>query len=121
MTNTATVTISVPSWASIEPSESENNSFSVSLVGATENIDGGTYIKKNNKPENDKDYDAMCDSYGNLSGECQLTDVTSIYIWGYGCTLNGVYIDCESEFEDAMEVEISEHTSIILWGVNSNP
>ena len=119
MTNTALVTVAVPSWDGEK--DSFNSSYSVVLSGATENIDGGTYIKKNTTPASDDDYDVMCDSHGNLNGEYPLTDVTSVYIWGCGYTLDGLYFDCEPTHDNATEIEIAEDTEIMLWGVNSNP
>lgn len=120
MAKTASVTVCVPSWAEFNSGEkSGTEAFSVALIGATESIDGGTYIKKNDIPTNSDDYDVMCDGCGNLNGEYPLIDVTSIYIWGYGFTLNGSYYDCEPFYDEATEIEIAQDTEIILWGANS--
>ena len=120
MTNIETVKIVVPSWDS-EESEIPSfvPSFSVALVGITENINGSTHIKKNVFPANDDDYDVRCDSQGNLSGECPLLNVTKVYIWGYGFSLNGEYFDCEEEYNNATEVKITDDTEIMLYGANS--
>lgn len=120
MTNTATTTVVVPSWEGTKSCEkSYLSSFTVSLVGATESVNGSTHIKKNSFPMSSEDYDVKCDSEGKLIGEYPLTNATKVYIWGYGYTLNGSYYECEPIFSGATEVEISENTEIILWGANN--
>ena len=121
MTNKATVRLCVPSWGGVKSGSSSAPSYSVVLLGATESIDGGTQIKKNEFPSHSCDYDARCDSQGNLSGEYPLSNVEKVYIWGHGYTLNGSYYECEPEYDRAAEIEIEEDTEIILWGANIEP
>ena len=109
----------VPSWEWVyyeNPSSASSNT--VSLVGATVTANGGTHIKKNTAPKHSTDYDVRCDSDGNLSGET-LENVTCIYIWGYGYTIDGTFYDCEREYDNATQIEIADDTEITLWGVNS--
>lgn len=119
MTNTVTVNFVVPSWEGVKYTETPLSSFTVSISGATEDINGGTHLKKNTAPMHSTDYDVRCDSKGNLSGEYPLTNVTKVYIWGYGYTLDGSYYECEPIYNDAAEIDISENTEITLWGANS--
>lgn len=110
----------IPSWEGEEGAEASYiPSYSVSLVGATVNVDGGTQIKMNSAPTHSDDYDVRCDGEGKLSGEPLLQGATKVYIWGFGYTLDGSYYDCESVYSDATEIEISEDTEIVLWGANS--
>ena len=109
----------VPTWEWVwheNPSTAATNT--VSLCGASVTIDGGTQIKKNTAPKHSADYDVRCDSDGNLSGET-LENVTRVYIWGYGYALDGTFYDCETEYSDAAEINISNDTEIMLFGVNS--
>lgn len=117
---TTTVRAIIPSWDGEDyNTTSSPSAFSVALIGATESVNGGTHIKKNSAPTHSEDYDVRCDSHGLLRGEVPLADVTKVYIWGYGYTLNGLHYECEPIYSDATEIEITEDTEIVLWGANS--
>lgn len=110
----------IPSWEGAkEDDKSSAPSFSVVLMGAAESVDGSTRIKKNSAPTHSNDYDVCCNSEGELSGEPLLNDVTKVYIWGYGYTLDGSFYDCESIYNNATEIELSNDMEIVLWGANS--
>lgn len=123
----ATVKTIIPSWegetvleeGEISPETPLSPSFTIELIGATVNIDGGTHIKKNSAPTHSTDYDVRCDSEGNLNGESSLTNVNTIYIWGYGYTLNGSYYECEPFYDEATEIKVTQSTELVLWGANS--
>jgi hypothetical protein len=117
---TTTAKAIIPSWEGVRYIDIPSTpSYTVSLIGATEKVNGGTHIKKNSAPTHSADYDVRCDSEGNLSGVSPLTDATKVYIWGYAYTLDGSYYECEPIYDNATEIEISEDTEIVLWGANS--
>lgn len=119
----ATVSAIIPSWEGAKGAEPSSSVpfplFVISILGATESVDGGTYLKKNTVPTHDGDFDIRCDSQGALSGDVPLSNVSKVYIWGYGFTLNGEHFECQAEYDNATEIEITKDTEIVLWGANS--
>ena len=123
----ATVKAIIPSWEDVKvlaeeeiyPEKPLSPSFTIEIIGATVNIDGGTHIKKNTAPIHSTDYDIRCDSKGNLSGKSSLSNVNCVYIWGYGYTLNGSYYECEPFYDEATKIKVTQNTELVLWGANS--
>ena len=117
MLKTEIVKSIIPSWDGVD--DMAVPSYAVALSGVMVSVDGCTHVKKNDAPTHDGDYDVRCNSQGVLEGEFPLSDVTKVYIWGFGFVINGAHYECEAEFDNAMEIEITEDTEIVLLGANS--